>query len=140
MISIGIHLKGPELSKSPIDQALTAALNAAIDARGEFRVGDEPSVNVVFLVPGSLGVADFDFLREGKFSAKDKLLLVEAPVPQRAMNAESIRSFIIDSLHGANAVAFDFFRRRGKEEFALEKAEALVKRIQGLLTASDRST
>ena len=133
MISIGIHLKGPELSKSPIDQALTAALNVAIDARGEFRVGEEPAVNVVFLVPGSLGSADFDYLREGKFSAKDKLLLVEVPIPQKAMNSESITAFIIDALHGANAVAFDFFRRRGKEQFALEKAEAIVKQIQSAL-------
>lgn len=135
MISIGIRLKGPELSKSPIDQALTAALNAAIEARGEFRVGDEPSVNVVFLVPGSLGKPEFDYLREGKFSAKDKLLLVEAPVPMKVMSSESITSFIVDALHGANAVAFDFYRRRGKEQFALDKAEALVKKIQGLLEA-----
>ena len=135
MISIGIRLKGPELRKSPIDQALTAALNAAIEARGEFRVGDEPSVNVVFLVPGSLGAPEFDYLREGKFSAKDRLLLVEAPLPTKAMNCEAITSFIVDALHGANAVAFDFFRRRGKEQFPLEKAEALVKHIQRLLGA-----
>ncbi|MCE9605450.1 MAG: hypothetical protein K8U03_11180 [Planctomycetia bacterium] len=136
MISIGVDYMGPELRDSQAYKVLNAALNLTVTERGDFKLGDEPSVNVVFLVPGSLGSLDFDFPLEGKFSAKDKLLRVDIPVPQEIVNSESISEFIIDSLHSANAVAFDFFRRRGRESFALEKAEAIVKRIQNSLAAS----
>lgn len=129
MISIGSEFNGPELRGTPIHRLLTAGAQAVAQARGDFAVGCEPAVNVVFVVPGSLGSCEVDFIREGRFSARDKLLRVEVPVPRKFVESSAATAFIVESLHGANAVGFDFFRRRGGESFALAKAEAIVEEV-----------
>ena len=131
MISIGSVLRGPELRESNISDALRIAAKTLIRVRGDLELGSVPSVNVVFYVPGSQGQPDWDGLRDGRYSAKDKLLMVQVAVPEEMVSSNSALEFIVDSLHGANAVAFEVFRQKGMD-YPLRKAEELVASIRDI--------
>ena len=128
MISIGSIFSGPELKESAIDTAIKRLTKAAIDVRGDFVLGQHPSVNVVFHVPGSLGGPGSEYIQTGKFSRKQQLLLVAVPVPDTEVSNDQVMDFLIDSLKSANAVAFDFFRNKGLN-FPLAVAEEMVGKI-----------
>jgi hypothetical protein len=118
---------------------LTLAAKAAAEARGGFTVGLRPAMNVVFYVPGSLG--DFPNITKvaaGRFSRKQKLLLVEVPVPRDIAASGGSVEFVIDALHQANAIAADVFARKGPEPFDLAKAEAIVERVKEALEVQPR--
>ena len=131
MITIGGHHGGPELRGTPIERAITACMRAAIEARGSYVDGSVPAVNVVFCTPGSIvGRPDWDHGRVAKYSAKSKLVLVQVAVPDDAVESNTALEFVIRELHGANALAFEFYRQK-KIDFPLAEAEELVGRIRG---------
>jgi hypothetical protein len=132
MILVGIVFQGPELKHSRMDSALTAAMKAAQQLRGDFQVGDCPAVNVVFYVPGSVDRPDWKGLRDAKYSAPQKLVMVQIAVPDHVVTSPNVSEYIVESLHGANAVAFEFFRQRNIE-FPLREAEDLVRQIKDRL-------
>jgi hypothetical protein len=125
MIVIGAVLGGPELEDSPIGLAIDAALEAACELRKPFEIGDEPGVNVVFYVPGSITGPDWVGLRDGKFSRKRQFLMVQVAVPKEVVDSPNSQAFVIESLRAASKVAFVKFHKKGIE-FALSAAEALV--------------
>ncbi len=129
MISLGNVLKGPELSGSQVDRAIMAATKAAAELRGEFEFGSSPAVNVVFHVPGSMGSPDWDGLRDATFSRQQQLLMVQVAVPESVVESANPEEFVIESLYGANAVAFEFFRQKNMD-FPLAEAEKLVASIE----------
>jgi hypothetical protein len=124
MISIGAVYNGPELQGSKINRLIMATSKAVKELRGT--LGQTPWVNVVFVVPGSLGGADFDDLKYGDYSKKDKAVVVQIPMPKNVAEGTADQvGFIIDALRGANAMAFEFFRQHD-EKFPLREAEILV--------------
>lgn len=125
MISVGAVFRGEELKGSKIQRAITAAMKACPD----FEIGSCPAVNVVFHVPGSLGSPGWDGLRDAKFSPRQQLLMVQVVVPETIVESESPKGFVIESLYGANAVAFEFFRQKNMD-FPLAEAEQLVASIE----------
>jgi hypothetical protein len=125
MISIGSVLRGPELDGSPFDNALLAASRALVKYRGPIQLGKSPLVNAVFVVPGGLGDPDFDRPRFGDYSKKDMAVVVQISVPATEVSTPEAHRFIVGALHGANAMAFEFFREKG-QKFALKDAENLV--------------
>jgi hypothetical protein len=135
MISIGCALRGPELRDSDADKAITAAAKAASELPGSFHFGS-PAIHVVFHVAGSLGSPDWDWLRDGTFSPDEQLLIVQVAVPKDIVMSKSIRVFVVESLRGANAVAFEFFHDR-ELQFPLAEAEGLVDRINEKWNAVD---
>jgi hypothetical protein len=54
-------------------------------------------------------------------------VVVQIPMPKNVAGGAGQVALIVDGLHGANAMAFEFFRQRG-EEFPLREAEALVEK------------
>jgi hypothetical protein len=128
MISIGAVYHGPELQGSEINRLVISASKALKELRGPLRTGETPWVNAVFVVSGSLDDVDFDGLEYGEYSKKDKGVVVKIAVPKSVLEAGGLPQFVIDGLHGANAMAFEFFRLRG-ESFPLREAEVWVKEI-----------
>lgn len=126
MISIGAVYNGPELQGSQINRLIMAMSKAVKELRGT--LGETPWVNAVFVVPGSLGEADFEHLTYGDYSKKDNAVVVQIPVPKNVAEGADQVAFIVGGLHGANAMAFEFFRQRG-ENFPLREAEALVSNV-----------
>ena len=134
MIAIGAVYNGPEHQQSFAKQAITVAMNGFCDLRGTDEIGGEiPGLNVVFYVPGSLGDPDWVGLRDSKFSRKKKMLMVQVAVPRVMVNSPSLPNFIIESIHGANKIAFQFFHAKGIE-FPLADAEDLTDRVQAHLS------
>lgn len=132
MISIGAVFHGPELRDSQIDQLIMAASKALKELRGPLKTGETPWVNAVFVVSGSLDDVDFEGLEYGDYSKKKKGVVVKIAVPKRALQENDLAKFVVDSLYGANAMAFEFFRQRD-EEFPLREAEAWVAAISNML-------
>ena len=132
MITIGADYFGPELRDSKLFDVLSATMKATVDARGDFEFGSTPAVNVVFHVPGSLGGPDWRGSRDGTFSRKEKMLMVQVAVPEELISSDAAIDFIIESLRGANAIAFDSYEEHGLQ-FPLREAEALVSRIEELV-------
>lgn len=132
MIFIGGIFSGPELDGSSTEQTIKLVGRIAADLRGSFNVGDAPAVNVVFCVPGSLRSPDWDWLQEGTFSRRQKLLLVQVAVPAELVNSPQLDEFIIRSLHGANTIAFHTFNEKDMK-FPLREAEELVLQVKDRL-------
>jgi len=129
MISIGAVFGGPELRDSAIDIAIRSAQKAIFDARGEFCSGGIPSINVVFHVSGSLSKPDWDGLRDAKFSKKQLLLMVQVAVPEDMNYNDKVIDYVVKSLRGANAIAFEFYRQKNMD-YPLREAEKLVSEIK----------
>lgn len=135
MISIGAVYSGPELRGSHADRTIKALRTILFELVGSFEVGGaSPGVNVVFCVPGSLGGPDWEWLREAKFSRQKKLILVQVAVPVELVNSSELKEFVVRSLHGANAIAFDTFDEKGLK-FPLREAEELVRQIKDRLAS-----
>ena len=133
MISIGAHYKGPELRGSGLDRSIMAVAKALNELRGPLEKGKVPWVNAVFVVSGSLGKVDFNYLTYGHYSKKEMGVVVQIPVPLEISSRDTdLVPFVIDSLHGANAMAFAFFEEKG-QEFPLREAENLVRSIARIL-------
>jgi hypothetical protein len=129
MISIGAHHGGPELRGTRIEVAITAAMRAAIELDESIDEGTVPALNVVFCTPGSVvGKPDWDHGRVAKYSPKSKLVLVQIAVPNDVVHSGTALDFVIGELHGANALAFEFYRQK-KMDFPLAEAERLVMEI-----------
>jgi hypothetical protein len=135
MISIGAHYRGPELDESPIDRLIRTAATSVKRVRGDgYESHSSPAVNVVFYVPGSLG--DFpplDAPRAGRFSRKQKLLLVEVYVPKEQVASGGSVPFVIDALRKSCAIAAEVFEKKKAGAFDLAKANAIVDRVQEAL-------
>jgi hypothetical protein len=132
MISIGSVFEGPELNDSKVRQLIMKISQHIRRERGSLNKGEIPWVNSVFVVEGSLGAPDFEYLIYGDYSKKDKGIVVQIPVLNETLNGDNLEDFLIESLHGANAMAFEFFRQKG-EEFPLNEADNLVKTISNVL-------
>jgi hypothetical protein len=129
MISIATEFGGPELEKSRIRDWLDRVSQAVDLERGHFEPGYEPAVDIVYCVSGSVTQFDFDAMREREFSERQMLLTLEVVVPGDVMLQENPSDFLVDCLQGANAIAFEFYRKRGID-FALAEAEDLMERIR----------
>ncbi|WP_135212656.1 hypothetical protein [Vitreimonas flagellata] len=128
MISIGAVYRGPELKGAPINRVLMDVSAAIKGLRGPLQEAEAPWLNAVFVVPGSLGATGFRGLEFGEFSPTSKGLVVRIAVPSEVAGSNDPRQYVVDTLHGANAMAFEFFRQAG-EDFDLPEAERLVRAV-----------
>jgi hypothetical protein len=123
MISIGTVYRGPELKGSDIWQSIMTVRKTLMEFRGV--LGESPWVNAVFIVSGSLGTPGFEGLEYGKYSRKDKAVVVQIAVPEEVVKAGNHVTFLLKSLHEANAMAYEFLKQKGVA-FSLTDAEGIV--------------
>lgn len=62
------------------------------------------------------------------FTKRNKGVVVKIAGPRKLRDDENLSGFIVESLRGANAMAFEFFRTKGGD-FPLREAEVLVARV-----------
>jgi hypothetical protein len=104
--------------------------------RADWQPGISPGLNVVFYVPGSLGdFSNVTKIAAGRFSRKQKLLLVEVPVPRDVAESGGSVEFVIDALRQAIVIAAEVFARKGHEPFDPARANAIVDRVNHTLRA-----
>jgi hypothetical protein len=78
----------------------------------------------------------YDFLTEidlGRFSRKQRAVVVRVPVPRDVAKAGGSAQFIADSLLEASRLAADVFARKGIDGFELAKAVEQVAQIKHLV-------
>ena len=135
MITIGGVFGGPEYDNSQAKEEFSRALRAAKTLRDTFELGTGPAVNVVFYFPGRVSSPDWTGLRDGTFSRKRQMLMIQVAVPVTVLASTSISEFIIDSLHRANTLAVDVFLKK-RMTYPFEEAEQLVRRIEDRIKGS----
>jgi hypothetical protein len=130
MISIGVYYGGPE--QHSIKKLFITTMKAVVLARGDkYELHHEPSVNIVFYVPGSLNsYADLKKIEAARFSRKQKLLLVAVPVPKNVALSGGSIEFVIDSLSQAIEVAAKTFLHKGVEQFDMINAKSIVEQVK----------
>ncbi len=133
MISIGVQMGGPEQKDAPIEKALMKAMNVAQKMRDPtYKDGAEGWVNPIFIVPGSIWNADFEGYKLGKFSQKQKGLLVQIAVPQAVADGQNIQQFIGEALREAVRIAAEYFTLKDISLSTL-KAEKIILAIESAL-------
>lgn len=74
-----------------------------------------------------------DAPRAGRFSRKQKLLLVEVHVPKEQVESGGSVEFIIGALRQACSIAAEVFEQKKAGPFDLTKANAIVDRVRDAL-------
>ncbi len=162
MISLGEQYGGPELQVAEIFSVLCRTSQLVAQYRGGemyggkdiagvdesprpdgpyFEVGSAPTLNIIFHVPGS--ITDFpplDAPQAGRFSRKQKLLLVNVYVSREQVAAGGSIEFVIDALRKSCAIAADVFEKKKAGPFDLARANAIIGRVKDALLATKDMT
>ena len=86
MIYLGRVYGGPEICGSSVDKAISGLVQL-LGPQSEGRPG---SLDVVVHVPGSEFKPDFEGVRSGRFSKKERMLMVQIGLPQNLVSADSV--------------------------------------------------
>lgn len=126
-LSIGVVVGGTgQNTREWGDAAMQLARRVKLE-----RVGvDSPlRVNVVYQVPGEVVPVKFSGVRTGRYSVKERLLLIQAALPATAMtpNAEGI---LLDLLDAAIDQAGQFAEKKGLTDQPLSELRAVASRLR----------
>jgi hypothetical protein len=73
---------------------------------------DPFDINIVFHVPGSIVKPDYSGVRTGRFSVKQKKLMILVSVPENLMESPELESFLDKSMIEAVHLAKGFFVKK----------------------------
>ena len=133
MIGIGVQMGGPEQRDSVVEAALLKAMQTASGVRDRsYNDGTQAWINPIFIVPGSLLGPDFDGLKTGHFSRREKGLVIQVAVPKAVAEGVEVERFIVASLRDCVRLAAAVFTSKGISFPAL-KAEKVIRSIERAL-------
>jgi hypothetical protein len=138
VITIGADFGGPEYLNEnlAIRRTLNKVQNIAADLRAsDYDDGTKAWINPIFIVPGSLSKLDFEGLKLGYFSRKQKGLVVMIAVPEPVALGNGVPEFVVASLKDAARLAAAKFKSKGID-FSLDEAEQLIDGIAARLIAT----
>ena len=119
MLSIGAVYGGPKSEFGLIGKFVNRLMNIVADMCDNFTPGSAVGLNAVFHIPGSIcSDLGYEGLRDGKFSRKLKLLMIQIAVPKEIVespNEEIIFRFLFDSLREANRIGALCFKKKNIE-------------------------
>jgi hypothetical protein len=91
----------------------------------------EAAVDVTFHVPGALAGPDYDGVRTGRWSKANRVLVVQAAVPESILgDADAIASFLAQSVGAAVSLAAEHLAAQ-KIDLSLERAREIAERLIG---------
>ena len=98
-ISTGLVLGGPEMVESAVCSAIKKK-GLLMQSRCPLYCEDvtEAGLNIVFYTPGSLFQPDWEGVRTGRFSRKQKLLMIQAAVPEEMVSSKNIGPFLCEMM------------------------------------------
>ena len=106
---ISINTASAELSKSPIDDAITfVAAHAAVEKR-QGLIPEGPSLDVTFLLPGALDKPDFSGMRMGGYTQESHTLFFETAVPEHILKSVSAPRYVATVMQEVVTNANAFF-------------------------------
>jgi hypothetical protein len=128
-LSIGVAVGGTTLeARRWGDAAMELARHVKTLREG---VQSPLNVNVVFQVPGEVVSVDFSGVRTGRYSPKERLLLVQAAVPTDEPTSDS-RLVLLSLLQAAIEEAEAFARRRALADGPLEALRSVAAKARGV--------
>lgn len=86
-------------------------------------------VNVVYQVPGEVVPVKFSGVRTGRYSAIDRLLLIQAALPETAMPLDA-EDILLQLLDAAIEQAGHFAQKKGLTDKPLEALRAVASRLK----------
>jgi hypothetical protein len=130
VIQISQIYGGPEVTGSKIDRVLTR-VDQLVAGGGE---GPSGSLDIVFHVHGSLLAPEHSGVRTGRFSKKERMLMLQIAVPKEVVEKDEadIEQFLLASLKEAVDMAALVFRRH-KIPYDQEGYLAQIRRAQNAL-------
>lgn len=134
MISIGSVLMGPELGESNVAGAFRRVSQIAQSFREHAPPGSLV-VNVVFVVPGSMGKPDFSEVRVLNYTRKRNVVVVEVPVPDGIATDESVFRHIVDAVDKAIVLAGAYLGKK-KIQFDSQAASRSASELRSRLLAT----
>ncbi len=114
---VGAVLGGPEGRSSPVLAAIQLVSRLSDQVRDQ--ASEEPAIDLVFHVPGSLLKPPYQGLRTGRFSKKEKILMVQVSVPEGQVFASDPLPFILAAMRQSIDLAGPVFAK-GKIPFSPE--------------------
>ena len=126
MISIGAVIGGPECNFFKV--VLGRLMKFCVDNRNDGSHSAE--VNVVFHVPGSIVKPDYQGLRTGRYSSRDKTLMIQVSVEEDwvALRDESkVLQYIYEVVDEALGLAKGEFKSKGID-YGLDEDRAFLDR------------
>jgi hypothetical protein len=129
---IGGIFRGPELERSRIYKVIGALTLAKDSAQPQVVNPTDGELDLVYHVPGSLFKVDFQGIRTGRISKKERIMQVQMAVPEAALNAPNLLSILTDLLRQAVKVGSE---RLAKKEisFSQEDHLRLIDQIEALV-------
>ena len=124
MISIGVVHGGPE--QLPLYKELGNFMRFCKENRT--RGFQEAMINIVYHVPGTLLKPDYVGMRTGKFSKKERCLMVQVAVEEEFAaldDAKKIRQYIFETADEAIGIGKSFLERKGLD-YEIEADRALL--------------
>jgi hypothetical protein len=128
MISIGSIIGGGELTGSQIHRLIGRFCRALPSVQDPVPF----DINIVFHVPGSIVKPDYSGIRTGRFSAKQRKLMILVSVPDNLMDSPELESYFHKSMIEAVHLAKGFF---GKKKIQFNETEYLriIQEMKGRL-------
>lgn len=127
MMYISRFYGGPELAESKFDRVIAKVTSL----RGAGKEGPFGSLDVVFHVPGSILDPEHSGIRTGRFSKKERMLMLQIAVPREILEQEEpeIQAFLLASLREAVRMATPVFQR-AKIPYSEEEYFSLLDKIR----------
>ena len=125
---VGAVLGGPEVRSSSLVAAIQAVSRLCDRLRNQ--AAGEAAIDLVFHVPGSLIKPAYQGVRTGKFSKRDRILMVQVSVPESQVAGPDPIVFVVRSMRQAIGLAKPAFAK-ARIPFSVEEHLGLVARVEG---------
>lgn len=99
---------------------------------------NEGEINLVWHVPGTMFKPEFEGLRTGKFSKREKTLMVQAAVPSNLVYGEYPEEFIFGVIRQAITIAQTVFRS-AKIPFAADEHLNFINTVERLWKSENKT-
>lgn len=125
---ISMTMPGNELSKTPIDDAITfLASHIAIEKR-QGRLPDSPSLDITFMLPSKYEKPNFNGMRMGGYTHDNNTLYFETAVPEHITRSEKAPYYVAMVLEDMIDNA-DIFFTGTKVEFNADHWRSILRTI-----------
>lgn len=126
--AIGMVTGGTYPSEANVEEYLRLVLRYSARLWGERTW--QCLVNVVFHVPGVHVEPDFTGIRSGRFSRKDRIVMMQVAVPSSFSSEAALHEFVFDSLADAGRRALRFFSEEGLDCGSMDTPDEAVGRLR----------
>jgi hypothetical protein len=162
-ISLGADLGGPEYGSNDFGEAANAAFAEFGITLAESETGNEPkvadefskiscifttirsvdekrgSINPLFFFPGTESRVPFSKPRTGKFSKKERKLMIQIPVPIAMVTPDKIGPWIFEQLREIVPMAQLVFKK-AKIPFDVESTHNLIDRAEKVYNEGEQGS